>query len=48
MSCGDWKIEVTYSLRVVIGIEDKHITVYAVGQRENFYDMVIRRMKGKG
>lgn len=42
------KIEVGDSLRVVLGIEGKHITIYAVGQHENFYARVIRRMKRDG
>ena len=42
------KIEVGDHLRVVLGIENKHITIYAVGQHENFYTRVIRRMKQEG
>lgn len=42
------KIQVGDSLRVVLGIEGKHITIYAVGQHENFYERVIRRMKKDG
>lgn len=42
------KIQIGDSLRVVLGIENKHITIYAVGQHENFYTKVIRRMKNDG